>query len=1175
MLNPDHPDMRFYGAQRFDKSAEQGCNATDANWEPYRGYTFVLPSLELYFDGQLKRHYLAANVSCSESVSKLCQIISQISPPSRYSFPALVPPSAYVEELTTFEHWDAAMTEILKALHAKQYDKIVLARRKRFHFNAETVPDVLSVVRMLQAPAAMEGPKNCTKLLNGAGDGNVRIIGNNIRNPEILIEDEVTDNVCIAPCASRGTYTFCLQLDKGTAFLGCSPERLFRRENSIVLTQALAGTVRQSDAEHDDSATSELCNEKNMEEHKFVVDFVSAALRNVGFAVDTRGPNILRLPRLMHLATDITGQYSESALDEEGTDDASPDLTHRLLTALHPTPAVCGMPRAGTLSKLPELEGFDRGFFAGPLGWFSINASDFCVAIRSALVTGNYVTAYAGSGIVTRSESRSEWDETELKMSAFNDIFCAKDEQSRCCTEPNLNGHIKESTDDILQNGFGNGILKDQQVFQAVGTLDAASSNCIEIINDGNEYFDCRCMENEPNLNTLWGSVAVEELCRCGINLFIVCPGSRSAPLAVAVVRSRRARYVVSHDERGAGFLAVGYARATGRPAAVITSSGTAVANLLPSLAEAFNDKVPIIVMTADRPPELRDVGANQVIDQTKIFGAYVRWMKDMPCPTDQILLRNLLVDIDYAAHMSGIGYGFCYTDEHCNRGPVHLNFCFREHLAPEVEFWRRSCLRGISENWKAGIQPFTTYGSVCSEGRRTAQECMVCSKEVANFGNLECLKPHGRHSFAPHRETIRHCTWSRLRESSRVLIVVGGGVGGGQDIAEKFAILRVAEYFDWPILPDVASGLRFEGSSETVIHYADLVLNVAHDYVAQKFDVVLQFGERITSKRISAITCAIAEYGMYVIVSPSSNRIDVNSSVTFRYTGSAMSFMQRILDSEKACDGYDDAVRFAFAGHIHNHKRLSPGSDASHVKSPLRDLQMLSKEIEAYLSSLIKSAAETSLIYEPLVAHAVIRSLPESSCVFIGNSMPIRDLDVFGPPRPNSRLEFHANRGASGIDGVLSSGIGLAIGCNRPVYIILGDMSALHDLNGLHLLRPASDGGLLCPPVTVMVINNGGSGIFSMLPIARYRTVFTPVFDTPHNVRFESIAIAFGVQYTSVSTLDGLASILADSPQSHRLIEIAIRADHSNSARHRRKLIADLSQHLRKFANRNEMLLD
>ena len=202
-------------------------------------------------------------------------------------------------------------------------------------------------------------------------------------------------------------------------------------------------------------------------------------------------------------------------------------------------------------------------------------------------------------------------------------------------------------------------------------------------------------MKDQPNINALWGALLIEELARQGVRHVVLAPGSRSTPLVVAAARNDRVQCHVCTDERGAAFFALGMARATGVPAAVVTTSGTAAANLLPAVVEASMDRVPLLLLTADRPFELRDCGANQTIRQVDLFGSYPRWQTDLPAPDDRTPARAVL---SAAAH--------AFARARDRSGPVHLNCAFREPLAPSPQEWNRACLEG-TEAWCAGEQPF------------------------------------------------------------------------------------------------------------------------------------------------------------------------------------------------------------------------------------------------------------------------------------------------------------------------------------------------------------------------------------------------------------------------------------------------------------------------------------
>ena len=204
---------------------------------------------------------------------------------------------------------------------------------------------------------------------------------------------------------------------------------------------------------------------------------------------------------------------------------------------------------------------------------------------------------------------------------------------------------------------------------------------------------------NTANINILWGSLIIAELIRNGIDYFCISPGSRSAPLATAVAQNQRARYLICFDERGAAFHALGYGRATGRPAALICTSGTAAANYYPAIIEASADNIPMLVLTADRPPELHESGANQVIDQPNLYGKYLNWEFDLPCPDEKIPPQFVLTTVDQAVFRSRRKPG----------GPVHVNCMFREPLAPFSEPIGNDYLQLISD-WERKTEPLTKY---------------------------------------------------------------------------------------------------------------------------------------------------------------------------------------------------------------------------------------------------------------------------------------------------------------------------------------------------------------------------------------------------------------------------------------------------------------------------------
>lgn len=1080
--------------------------------------------------------YLAANYFRPESLCVLQQVLSRLvaTPIAITTAPLLIPKAVSAKNITSFAHWDEAMENILSSLSQSQYEKLVLARRKQFHFHSAALLKPIDILNALQHQAE----------------------GNRRKNAAI-------------------TYLFCLQIDHDVAFLGNTPERLFRTDGGEVLTEALAGTVRRENKGSEGELLSELLGAKNLQEHAFVVDYVTKALANCGLQIRSDGPHVKRLPRLMHLATQIRGDFTRELLEDREKDPrAIGRSVFRILRALHPTPAVCGVPTQRTISEISKLEAFDRGMFAGPLGWFSRGAGEFCVAIRSALVHGSKVTAYAGCGIVRGSESMSEWAESELKLSPFADLFggnisnvsslTARQTLEHNCSD-NTNG-VSLSDPSMLSNGSSSLIdvpadSSDAGKGSASSTISTGdhtgplssrvpsrvssseSVPCLDLpLSKRTEqkpkvFFDPEKLESLPNLNTLWGCCCVEELCRNGVDTFFVSPGSRSTPLVVGVARSRYAKSFVAHDERGAAFLAVGYARSTGRAAAVITTSGTAVANLLPGVVEASIDNLPMILLTADRPPELRDSGANQSIDQVKIFSSYTKWTKDLPCPSEDVPLRNLLSDIDYAVHISGSSTSG--KEERRGAGPVHLNMMFREKLAPSAQDWNRNYISAIGSRWTKSISPQTAYS--------------YCSTHVS--GN--CRESSSGLNFRALESSIVNIL-DELKRSVAGLILVGGGTGAVRSEDDGLCLYEMSNLLGWPIISDVCGGLRFDASEQScVIHYADQILTSPIGMKLMAVDAVVQIGERITSKRLNNLIkeASLSQDNFtHVLVSTSTRRCDHLFTVTHRIYGTIPDFL--------------DGLQHMYSKSLKGVECESASGGKSGQKPRAGSRLMLAVELSKTVHTTLNGifAHQYEQLTEPLFVRLLSEAITEPRGLFIGNSMPIRDLDAFGSSvNGGLKVRIAANRGASGIDGIISSGIGFGIGLNLDVVIVLGDMSFIHDINALHLLGA---NGVIPISITIVVVNNGGGGIFSLLPISRHSDVFSPFFDTPHAVEFRKVCEMFHVRYYSVRHAQELQQVLTKRTRrkEHAVIEVLVPKDHSSGSALRKRIGAAVAQQVSNF---------
>lgn len=580
-----------------------------------------------------------------------------------------------------------------------------------------------------------------------------------------------------------------------------------------------------------------------------------------------------------------------------------------------------------------------------------------------------------------------------------------------------------------------------------------------------------------PNNNRCWADLLVEECLRCGADFFCLAPGSRSTPLATAVAAHPKARSLVHFDERGTAFAALGYARATGRPAVWITTSGTAVANGLPAVVEAALDGVPMLLVTADRPPELRHTGANQTIDQVKLFGEHVRWFFDLPTPDAALDPALVLTTVDQAL----------YRAQRAPSGPVHLNLMFREPLAPDADDAPRPARLARLHDWYVGGASYTRYAAP---------------------------------TLTPSEEVVA-AVWDDLRGVERGLVVAGRM----EHPAQGQAVATLAEALGWPLLPDIAAQIRPRDAGSGIAFY-DAVLASPTFAEAHVPEAVLHLGGRFVSKRLLQHLDR-ARPARYVVVQPHPHRYDPTHQVTHRL----------------------EADIGAFCARLQQAAQEAPGRASAAWRASWHDA---SQQVAALWQTQVEASPALS---EPQVARLVSRHLPAGHGLVLASSMPVRDMDLFAHPHL-AATRIASNRGASGIDGTVATAAGFAHGLGAPVTLVIGDLALLHDLNALALLRDL--------PVTVVVVNNDGGGIFSFLPIARHDAVFEPFFGTPHGLTFAHAASMFGMAYAAPATPAAFVeayrhALRAETPT---LLEVTTNRT-ANAALHR-DLLAQVAARLR-----------
>lgn len=509
-----------------------------------------------------------------------------------------------------------------------------------------------------------------------------------------------------------------------------------------------------------------------------------------------------------------------------------------------------------------------------------------------------------------------------------------------------------------------------------------------------------------------------DEWVRCGLRHAVIAPGSRSTPIALALADRPEVAVHLVHDERVASFVALGLGVANGVPTALVCTSGTAAANFHPAVVEAGLSDVPMIVATADRPPELRGIGSPQTIDQIELYGRSARWFHDAvpPDAAEPSSWRPLAQRV----------YSTAAT------GPVHLNLPFREPL-----------LGTVGELPEVIGPPLTVPRGVATSGPLGAE--------------------HDR---------------------QRGVIVVGGG--------HRLAIgdiVALAERLGWPLLADPLSGCR--GFPPAVTAF-DSMLRARRFAAAQAPEVVVRIGRPPTSKVltqwITASGAPVLQVGGPGVVDPDRN---VSAFCTLGDLGPL---------SGSNDDSWADGWRLA----------------------------------NARAESAIESAMAVGPLTEPAAARTVAQALPDDAYLVAAASMPMRDLEWFGGPSARG----HANRGANGIDGVVSTALGVALS-GRPTAALVGDVAFVHDSNALMALRWRG------ADLRVVVIDNDGGGIFSFLPQAEQLVPsrFEQLFGTPHGTDLELLAAAHGIPATTVTTRRELAERLTDAGPSVTRV-VSNRAD-------------------------------
>jgi len=541
------------------------------------------------------------------------------------------------------------------------------------------------------------------------------------------------------------------------------------------------------------------------------------------------------------------------------------------------------------------------------------------------------------------------------------------------------------------------------------------------------------------------------ELVAAGVTDAVVCPGSRSTPLALALRAAPGLRVRVLLDERAAGFFALGMARTSGRPVVLLATSGTATVEFGPAVVEASLSRVPLVVLTADRPPELRDRGAPQTIDQDHLYGVHAKWYTELP-----------LFDGDPAteAHVRSVAGRAVATAAAGPAGPVQVNVPFREPLLPDGP------LAGSEDGTNGADAPLAAPFTSAIAGRPILDDDLLA--ELAGL----------------------------LGRTARGLIVAGPD----DDAELPEALAGLARATGFPILADPLSGLRTGPHDRSlVVTRADQLARPGGWIEAHRPDLVIRTGAMPTSKPILQLL-ERTRPGLVVIDGDGGWRESALLPATFVHADAAATAR---------------ALTVRLGSSVRRGTWTRDWTDAERTAA---------RAMDRWLAALDEP-------FEGSPFPALAQALPDGAVLWAGNSMPVRDLDGWLPSTGRA-ITVRSNRGANGIDGVVSTALGSAAVAPGPVALVVGDVSFLHDLNAL---LAAKLHGL---SATIVLVNNDGGGIFSFLPQAQPGTPagsglpehYEELFGTPHGVDVAPIVGALGGEHVPVAGNADLAAAIADS---------------------------------------------
>ena len=562
----------------------------------------------------------------------------------------------------------------------------------------------------------------------------------------------------------------------------------------------------------------------------------------------------------------------------------------------------------------------------------------------------------------------------------------------------------------------------------------------------------------------------VDELVKSGVEEVVVSPGSRSTPMAIMMAEHPHLKITVLIDERSASFYALGLAKTSKKPVAILCTSGTAATNYYPAIVEAHYSRIPLIVITADRPHELRDVGAPQAIDQIKMYGNYVKWFVEMSLPScDKKLIQYVRT---IAARATG-------TSISSPSGPVHLNFPFRDPLVPDLH---------LPNLWTH------ENGSECSIMETKMGRYTISEVEAQKFATMFSSKQKG--------------------------IIVCGEMNCNTDYRNE--VVELSKQLKYPILADPLSQMRSGlHDTESIIESYD-ALYKNEELVSQlKPEVIIRFGAMPVSKfltqYIQKANC------IQIVIDGDGGWRDPTLEATHMVHCDEKTFCEMVIEhiDEKMDNSW-----------LQQHQKINTQAKDILVRH-LDDVPLFEGKVITELQSL----------------------LPHNAALFVGNSMPIRDVDTFFYC-DNKNITILANRGANGIDGIISTAMAASNAFDQLVLVI-GDLSFYHDMNGLLASK------LLNLNITIILVNNNGGGIFSFLPQSKIEQHFETLFGTPLHMDFAHAVKLYDGSYDKVETWSQFQDCVIRSFSQNGLHVIEVPTNRVENEQLHRKMWKNVSQEI------------